>query len=83
MTTTSPESAQKPAHPDQTRLALAALAACFAVSQDEQSESFLPKFEAALKDLFHHIGDTSQIDSSGALETLRWTNEYLQVLKSR
>lgn len=69
-------------HPDQTRLALAALAACLAVSQDESSGSALPKFEAALKDLYHHIGDTSQVDNSGVQETLRWTNQFVQVLKA-
>ena len=83
MSSTSPESAHQPSHPDQTRLALAALAACFAVSLDESSESFLTRFEVALKDLNHHIGDTSTIDNSGALETLRWTNEFVRELRAR
>ena len=83
MTTISTEPTQTPTHPDQTRLAIAALAACFAVSHAEQSESFLPAFEDALKNMFHHIRNTTLIDNSEVEQTLRWTNDFVQTLKNR
>lgn len=68
-------------HPNQTRLAVAALSACIAHSLSESAQFSLPKFEAALRELNDYIGETSTADNSGATETLRWTNEFLQHLK--
>lgn len=83
MSITSPAPTLPPEHPTQTRLALAALAACFAVSHAKQSESSLAQFEDALQVLYRHIGDTSEVDNSGALETLRWTRHFVRVLKQQ
>lgn len=69
--------------PDQTRLAIASLAACTAVALGESQESFLPKFEEALKEVWHHLRDESTVSNAGALETLMWTKELIQHLQGR
>ncbi len=68
-------------HPDQTRLAVAALAACVVHALDESTGKSLQRFSEALRELHDYIGDTSSVDNTGAQETLRWTNEFVQHLK--
>lgn len=69
--------------PDQTRLAIASLAACTAVALGESQESFLPRFEEAMKEVWHHLRDESTVANVGAMETLKWTHELIQVLQKR
>ncbi len=61
---------------NQTNLALAALAASFAKALGEQFPAFLPQFEQELKKCYDNLAD-SEVCHTEAMETLRWTNEFL------
>lgn len=69
--------------PDQTRLAITSLAACTAVALGESQESFLPKFEEALKEVWLHLRDESTVSNAGVLETLMWTKELIHHLQGK
>jgi hypothetical protein len=62
---------------DQTRLAVAALAACFAKALGEQDAAFLPSFESHLEKVYHDLRN-SQLSHIGAMETRKWVREFLK-----
>ncbi len=65
--------------PDQTRLAIATLAACIVQALGERDESFRPRLEDALEKACVML-DESESDNFGAMETLRWTKDCLASL---
>ena len=72
-------------NPDQTRLAIATLFACTAVAMEEVSPGFSQRFEAAMKEAWHHLRDNTgpNISNAGATETLNWTREMIAIVKSQ
>ena len=62
--------------PDQTRLALAALAACIVQTLGEQDKSFPKRFEANLERIYAHLREF-EMEHLGAAETLRLAKEIL------
>ncbi|MGP1685261.1 MAG: hypothetical protein ACTS8S_23295 [Giesbergeria sp.] len=63
---------------NQTNLAIAALASCFAKALEEQSPGFIKKLEEQLH--LHHsaISESGTLSNIGAMETLKWTSEFLR-----
>lgn len=66
---------------DQTRLALAALAAAFAKALGESDSTFSSRFSSALHAVYDEVreGPASNI---GAMETLKWTQELMKQIKA-
>lgn len=64
-------------HLDQTRLALAALAACIAQTLGEQDSTFVPRLNAHLENIYLQLRD-SEADNLGAIETIGWVREFLR-----
>ncbi|MGK2941005.1 MAG: hypothetical protein ACSLFJ_04925 [Immundisolibacter sp.] len=64
-------------HPNQTRLALAALAACIAKTLGESDLSFVPRLEKHLEAAYYSFRDTTPVNI-GVMETLNWTREILR-----
>ena len=64
---------------DQTRLAVAALTACIVQAIGEQDEGFRARFDRNLEKAYKDIRDM-ELSHIGALETLKWTSEFLQKL---
>lgn len=62
---------------DQTRLALATLAACLVKTLNETDPSFAARFEAHLGDSYHYFRDTGA-PNDGVMETLKWTREIIR-----
>ena len=62
---------------DQTRLALAALAASIANALGEQFPTFLQAFDKELEKQFNSLKD-AEVSNIGAIETLRWTRQFLR-----
>jgi hypothetical protein len=71
--------AKKKAQVHQTRLAVAALAACIIEALGEEDENMRVRFERALERAYAHLRD-STADNLGAMETLSWTKEILRKL---
>jgi ABC-type Zn uptake system ZnuABC Zn-binding protein ZnuA len=64
---------------NQTRLALAALAACIAQALGEQDAAFQARFEKNLEKAYASLRD-GVAENAGAMETLTWTREFLREL---
>lgn len=64
-------------HPNQTRLALATLAACIAKTLGESDQSFVPRLEKHLEEAYYNFRDTTAVNA-GVMETLKWTQELLK-----
>ena len=64
---------------DQTRLSIAALASCFAKALEQQNPGFLANFEKQLNEHYYDIRDNSEVSHIGALETLKWTGQFLKL----
>jgi hypothetical protein len=64
---------------DQTRLALAALAACIVRALGEDGPDVLTNFEKYMEKIYGQLreGPASNV---GAIETLIWTKEFLRSL---
>jgi len=69
----------KPNPIDQTQLAIAALTACIVQSIDGQDAGFRARFERNLDITYKEIRDM-ELSHIGALETLKWTTEFLKNL---
>jgi hypothetical protein len=63
----------------QSRLALAALSACFAKALGESDPAFRSRFEAAMNTLYDSLEQVSPPQTT-TQETLRWTKEILKQL---
>ena len=63
---------------NQTNLAIAALASCFAKALEKSNPGFIEKFDEQLR--LHHsaISEGGTLSHIGAMETLKWTSEYLR-----
>jgi hypothetical protein len=66
---------------DQTRLAVAALAACLVDALGESEPAFQAKFEANLEHAYDNIREMEG-SNVGAMEILHWTREFLKELQS-
>jgi len=64
---------------DQTRLAVAALAACFIKALSEGDRALAARFEENLEKVYKDIRG-NELSHLGALETLNWTREFLKKL---
>lgn len=64
---------------DQTRLTIAALASCFVKAMEEQQPGFRASFEKHLNEHYYEIRDNSKLSHVGAMETLKWTGEFLKL----
>jgi len=62
---------------DQTRLAMAVLAACFARTLAEQDSTFAARLRKQTELLSHRLQDSEET-YAGVLETLRWFEEFLE-----
>jgi len=62
---------------DQTRLAVAALAAAFARTIGENDPDFVPRLLLHLKGVSYKVRDAGQ-GRAGTLETLRYVEEFLR-----
>ena len=67
------------ADPDQTRLALAAVAACIVRTLDESIPGFRPTFERHLDEIYRQIRESGG-DTLGALETLAQVRHFVKEL---
>ncbi len=65
---------------DQTRLTLAALAACLVDALGEQDDAVRVKFLDNLTKIYNNIR-AEELSHIGAMETLTWTQEFLQELR--
>jgi hypothetical protein len=63
--------------PDQTRLAMAVLAACVARTLGEQDSTFEPRVRKQIERLSHQLRESDE-DYAGVLETLHWFEEFLK-----
>lgn len=61
----------------QTRLAIAALAACLVRSLGESNPGLQSRFEALLEKAYHNLQGAS-VAHTGAMETLTWTRQFLK-----
>ncbi|HZS81750.1 MAG TPA: hypothetical protein VFA50_02700 [Stellaceae bacterium] len=64
---------------DQTRLALAAVAACIVQALGEQEPDVQAKVEKNMEKLYMSLRE-GPVSNVGAMETLRWTKEFLKEL---
>jgi hypothetical protein len=62
---------------DQTRLAMAVLAACFARTLAEQDSTFAPRLKKHTERLSYRLQDSEE-KYAGVLETLHWFEEFLK-----
>ena len=62
--------------PDQSRLAMAVLAACLARTLGEQDSTFEPRVRKQIERLSHQLRASDE-DYAGVLETLHWFEEFL------
>lgn len=65
--------------PDQTRLAMAALAASIVLALDERSPGVRQAVEGHMEKAYLFLRDAPK-PHPGAMETLRWTKEFLKEL---
>ena len=63
--------------PDQTRLAMAGLAACFARTLGEQDSSFEPRLREQIQHMQSRLSELGE-DYAGTVETLHWVEEFLR-----
>lgn len=61
---------------DQTRLAIAAIAAAFAKAIEERNPGFVAILKTKLSDAYHVVREGT-MDNIGAMETLKWVGELL------
>jgi len=62
---------------DQSRLGMAALAACFARTLSEQDSTFEPRLKKQIEQLSSRLQDSEE-DYAGVLETLHWFEALLK-----
>jgi hypothetical protein len=63
--------------PDQTRLAMAVLAACVARTFGEQDSTFESRVRKQIERLSRQLRESEE-DYAGVLETLHWFEEFLK-----
>lgn len=62
---------------DQTRFAMATLAACFVKTFNETDPRFAARFESHLGEAYNQVREMP-LSHVGVMETLKWTHEMIQ-----